>query len=76
MDGQFGEQKVHAIDRNHLVSDDAYYLQTATQFTGSTPEFSTSAGRLDKKMGKPMNYQSHGKNNNKHVEIRVSGHTV
>jgi hypothetical protein len=63
--GQIGSQKVHPIDRNHLVVDDAYYSQTATEFgDGGTlifdrPKLSASAGRLDKRIGQPMKYQSH-----------------
>jgi len=61
--GQYGEQQMYPIDRNHLVLNDAYYTQTATEFgTGLDSGKSRSsavAGRLDKQIGQPMKYQSH-----------------
>jgi len=57
--GQFGYQQIHAIDRNHLVVDDAYYLQHITSFSGADAQFGTQAGRLDETMGVPVKYHSH-----------------
>ena len=58
--GQFGEHTMHAIDRNHLVVDDAYYMeQTTTIDSNGVPDLSAAAGRLDERMGMPAKYQSH-----------------
>ncbi len=56
---QYGKQRMHPIDRNHLIVDDAYYIQTAANFTGETPESAVVAGRLDKQIGQPVKYHSH-----------------
>jgi|GEM_PF-1428656 len=57
--GQYGQQNMFPIDRNHLVVADAYYTETATQFDGNIPQFSAVAGRLDKQIGQPTKYYSH-----------------
>ena len=70
---QMGHQQMHAIDRNHVIVDDAYYTQSATAYGDSVgetdllftlgpvvyPAVSTSSGRLDKTIGTPAKYHSH-----------------
>jgi hypothetical protein len=56
---QFGHQTMHAIDRNHLVFDDAYYTETATEYDGAVAQQSVTSGRLDVTRGTPAAYHSH-----------------
>jgi len=57
--GQFGHHTMHAIDRNHVVLDDAYYLQPMATFSGGDVQIGSKAGRLDETMGFPVKYHSH-----------------
>ncbi|MDQ5890400.1 MAG: hypothetical protein QG604_274 [Candidatus Dependentiae bacterium] len=56
---QFGHQTMHPIDRNHIIYDDAYYVQTATLFDGASPTASATIGRLDATYGPSAKYHSH-----------------
>jgi hypothetical protein len=60
---QFGRQTMHPIDRNHVVIDDAYYSETATEYgagdVGAVPQNSVTSGRLDITRGTPAAYHSH-----------------
>lgn len=58
--GQVGYHQMHAIDRNHLVVDDSYYMERATNFDGDgKPGFAGVAGRLDLQGGSPAKFHSH-----------------
>lgn len=63
--GQLGHQQMHPIDRNHVVVDDDYYKEIATEFDdelgGDTkdPVYSSDSRRLDLQRGVPAKFQSH-----------------
>lgn len=61
--GQVGHQQMHAIDRNHTVVDDAYYMEHTTEFDveefKKVPLYTTSTGRLDATGPHATKYQSH-----------------
>lgn len=67
---QAGTQTMHTIDRNHIVIDDAYYLEEGTHFTNQEPGEDDTAvrqlyyesgqmGRLDIVGPHQTKYQSH-----------------
>lgn len=57
--GQVGHHQMHAIDRNHLTVDDAYYVETSTSLIDGIPSETYTGGRLDETMGVPAKFQSH-----------------
>lgn len=63
MAGQFGTHTMHAIDRNQIIVDDAYYMETSANFDGDgdtiIPTATGVAGRLDERMGMPAKFNSH-----------------